>query len=92
MSTKGSYQEIFAEFVVGVNESAAQWYSSKLLQNDIPSLTDLLEVSVENLHTLFVKAVLGKLGRQYNKLYNSFQPSKFESFHYGLHSFASNRF
>jgi hypothetical protein len=72
------YQEIFAEFVVAVKESEAQWYSIKPLQNDIPSLADLLEVSAENLQTLFVKAGLGKLGQD-NKTY-SFQPAKFDSF------------
>jgi hypothetical protein len=40
-----SYQEIFAEFVVGAKESEAPWCSIKPLQNDIPSLADLLEVS-----------------------------------------------
>jgi hypothetical protein len=43
MSTNGSYEEIFAEFVVGVKESEAQWFSIKPLQNDFLSLADLLE-------------------------------------------------
>jgi hypothetical protein len=56
----------------------------------MPSLANLLEVSADNLQTLFVKAGLAKLGQD-NKIY-SFQPSKFESFHYALHSFALNGF
>jgi hypothetical protein len=52
MSTKAGYQEIFAEFVEGAKQSPAPWYSIKPLQNGIPSLADLLEVSVENLQTL----------------------------------------
>jgi hypothetical protein len=78
MSPKAGYQEIFAEFVVGAKQSPAQWYSIKPLQNGIPSLADLLEVSVENLQTLLSKAGLGKLG-QSNKFLR-FQSSKFESF------------
>jgi hypothetical protein len=35
------------------------WYSIKPLQNGIPSLVDLLEVSVENLQTLFMNAGVG---------------------------------
>jgi hypothetical protein len=49
MSTNECYQEILADFVEGVKESQAQWYSIKPLQNDIPSLADLLEVSAENI-------------------------------------------
>jgi hypothetical protein len=75
MSTKARYQEIFTEFVEG---SKHQWYSIKPLHYGIPSLVDLLEVSAENLETLFMNAGLGKLG-QCNKLV-SFQPSRFESF------------
>jgi hypothetical protein len=78
MSTKAGYQGIFAEFVVAAKPSPAQWYSLKPLQTGIPSLADLLEVSPENLQTLFAKAGLGKLGQR-DKLF-SFQPSKFESF------------
>ncbi len=78
MATNTSYQEILAEFVTGVKESQAQWYSVKPLQNGIPSLADLLEVSAENLQSLFAKAGLGKLGHD-NNLF-SFQASKFESF------------
>ena len=61
MTTNSSYQEIFAEFIVGVKESQAQWYSIKPLHNDIPSLADLFEVSAENLQSLFVQAGFGKL-------------------------------
>jgi hypothetical protein len=80
MSTKKSpgYQEIFAEFIEGVKESEAQWYSIKPLHNDIPSLADLLEVSAEKLQRFFLEGGLGKLGSD-NKLF-SFQASKFESF------------
>ncbi len=78
MKTNACYREIFAEFVEGVKESEAQWYSIKPLHNDIPSLADLMEVSSENLQTLLVKGGLGKLGR--DKKLMSFQPSKFESF------------
>ncbi len=78
MSRNASYQEIFAEFVVGARESEAQWYSIKPLHNDIPSLADLLEVSAENLQGLFVKAGLGKLGHANN--FFSFHASKFETF------------
>jgi hypothetical protein len=79
MTTKASIQEIFAEFVVGVKESQAQWYSVKPLQKEIPSLADLLEVSADNLQSLFVQAGFGKLGGQDKKTF-SFQASKFESF------------
>jgi hypothetical protein len=81
MTTKASIQEIFAEFVVGVKESEAQWYSIKPLHNDIPSLGDLLEVSPENLLSLFVQAGFGKLGRGQDKTNSfSFLASKFECF------------
>jgi hypothetical protein len=78
MSSKAGYQEIFAEFVEGAKRSPAQWYSIKPLENGIPSLADLLEVSSENLQIVFKNAGLGKLGGC-DKLF-SFQPSKFESF------------
>jgi hypothetical protein len=78
MSTKAGYQEIFAEFVEGVKQSEAQWYSVKPLHNGIPSLADLLEVSSENLQILLMKAGIGNLGKR-DKLF-SFQSSKFESF------------
>jgi hypothetical protein len=78
MTTKAGYQEIFAEFIVGTEQSPAQWYSLKPLPKGIPSLADLLEVSAENLQTLLSKAGLRKL-RQRDKLF-SFQSSKFESF------------
>jgi hypothetical protein len=78
MSAKASYQEILAEFVEGAKQSPAQWYSLKPLQNGIPSLADLLEVSSENLHIIFKNAGLGKLGQR-DKMF-SFQPSNFESF------------
>jgi hypothetical protein len=78
METNACYREIFAEFVEGVQESEAQWYSIKPLHNEIPSLADPMEVSLENLQTLLVKGGLGKLGR--DKELMSFQPSKFESF------------
>jgi hypothetical protein len=78
MSTNECYQEILADFVEGVKESQAQWYSIKPLQNDIPSLADLLEVSAENIQSLFAKAGLGKLGHNNNCF--TFQASKFESF------------
>jgi hypothetical protein len=78
MTTKAGYQEIFAEFIVGAEQSPAQWYSLKPLHKGIPSLADLLEVSAENLQTLLSKAGLGKLGQR-DKLF-SFQSSKFESF------------
>ena len=70
------YQEIFAEFVQGVKDSDAQWYSLKPLQDGIPSLPDLLQVSPENLQSLFVKFGLAKFGQD-NNLF-SFQASKFE--------------
>jgi hypothetical protein len=72
------YREIFAEFVEGIKESEAQWYSIKPLLNDTPSLADLMEVSSENLQTHLVKGSLGKLGQ--DKRLMSFQPSKLESF------------
>jgi hypothetical protein len=50
IATNASYQEILVEFVEGVKESEAQWYSIKPLQNDIPSLANLLEVLAEKLH------------------------------------------
>jgi hypothetical protein len=78
MKMNACYREIFAQFVEGVIESEAQWYSIKPLHNEIPSLADLMEVSSENLQTLLVKGGLGKLGRE--KELMSFQPSKFESF------------
>jgi hypothetical protein len=78
MSAKASHQEILAEFVEGAKQSPAQWYSLKPLQNGIPSLADLMEVSSENLHIIFKNAGLGKLGQR-NKMF-SFQPSNFESF------------
>jgi hypothetical protein len=78
MATNACYQEILAEFVEGVKESQAQWYSIKPLQNDIPSFANLLEVSAENLQSLFAKAGLGKLGQ--DNTFFSFQASKFESF------------
>jgi hypothetical protein len=78
METNACYRESFAEFVEGVQESEAQWYSIKPLHNEIPSLADLKEVSSENMQTLLVKGSLGKLGR--DKELMSFQPSKFESF------------
>jgi hypothetical protein len=56
LTTNACYREIFAQFVDGVKESEAQWYSIKPLHNDIPSLTDLMEASSENLQTLLVKA------------------------------------
>jgi hypothetical protein len=58
MSATGSYQEIFAEFIVGVKEFEFQWYFIKPLQNNILSLANLLEVSIANLPTLFVKGDL----------------------------------
>jgi hypothetical protein len=63
MSMDVAYQEILAGFVVGVKESEAQWYSIKPLGNVIPSLTNLLEVSAENLQCLLVKGGLGKFGK-----------------------------
>jgi hypothetical protein len=78
MTTDVTYQEILAGFVVGVKESEAQWYSIKPLQNSIPSLADLLEVSAENLQCLLVKGGLGKFGKK-DRLFN-FHASKFESF------------
>ena len=54
MSMDSSYQEVFAEFVEGVKESEAQWYSIKPLKNDIPSLADLLEVSLVQTRRTFV--------------------------------------
>jgi hypothetical protein len=79
MSRDVTYQEILTGFVVGVKESEAQWYSIKPLQNVIPSLVDLLEVSAENLlQSLLVKGGLGKF-RKVDKLFN-FHASKFESF------------
>jgi hypothetical protein len=50
----------------------------KPLQKEIPSLTDLLQVSPEHLRSLFVKGGLRKFGSD-KKLF-SFQASKFESF------------
>ena len=61
MKTNACYREIFAEFIEGVKESEAQWYSIKPLHNDIPSLAELMEFSSENLQTLLVKGGLGKL-------------------------------
>jgi hypothetical protein len=78
MSTKASYQEIFASFFKEVGCSEAQWYSLKPLHSQIPSHADLLEVSPENLQHLFVKGGLGKLG-QANKLF-FFLALQFESF------------
>jgi hypothetical protein len=78
METNTCNREIFAEFVEGVQESEAQWYSIKPLHNESPSLADPMEVSSENLQTLLVKGGLGKLGR--DKELMSFRPSKFESF------------
>jgi hypothetical protein len=74
MSTDVTYQEILAGFVYGVKDLGAQWYSIKPLQNVIPSLVDLLEVSAENLQSLLVKGGLGKFGKV-NKLSN-FHASK----------------
>jgi hypothetical protein len=54
MSKKGSYQEIFADFLVGVKESESQWGSIKPRQNNISSLADLLKVLVDNLQSLLV--------------------------------------
>jgi hypothetical protein len=79
MSTTASFKEIFTEFVDGAKQSPSQCYFIKPLHNGIPSLVDLLEVSRENLWTLFTNAGLGKLGQR-DKLF-SFQPLKFESFH-----------
>jgi hypothetical protein len=62
MSTRASYQEIFAWFFKEVGHSEAQWYSLKPLHTEIACLVDLLEVSPENLQHLFVKGALGKLG------------------------------
>jgi hypothetical protein len=67
MSNHVTYQEILAGFVVVVKKSEAQWYSIKPLQNDIPSLVNLLEVSAENLQSLLVKVGMGKFGKV-NKL------------------------
>jgi hypothetical protein len=80
MSTKKSpgYQEIFAEFVEGVKESEAQWYSIKSLHTDIPCLADLLKISADNLQSFFLEGGFAKL-RSDDKLF-SFQASKFESF------------
>jgi hypothetical protein len=78
MSTKASYQEIFASFFKEAGHSEAHWYSFKPLHKDIPSLADLLEVFQENLRKLFVKGGLGKLG-QADKSF-SFQASQFDSF------------
>jgi hypothetical protein len=78
MSTKASYQEIFASFIQEVGRSGAHWYSLKPLHSDIPSLAYLLEVSPENIQRLFVKGGLGKLGRA-NKSF-CFQASQFDSF------------
>jgi hypothetical protein len=59
MSTKASYQEVFASFFKEVGRSEAQWYSLKPLHSSqIPSLADLLEVSPENLQQLFAKGGL----------------------------------
>jgi hypothetical protein len=82
MDTKARYQEIFAEFVEGAKQAPAQWYSITPLQNGIPSLADLLEVSGENLQTLFKNAGLGRL-TQDKKIF-SFLPSKFDSFRAGF--------
>jgi hypothetical protein len=82
LSMKGSYLEIFAEFlsefVEGVKESEAQWYSSRPLPNDIPSLADLLGVSAENLQGLFFKCRLEKI--KIDKKICCFHASNFESF------------
>jgi hypothetical protein len=78
MSAKASYQEIFAPFFHEARCSEAQCYSLKPLHSDIPSLTDLLGVSPENLQHLFVKGGLGKFGRA-DKLF-CFLGSQFESF------------
>jgi hypothetical protein len=51
-----------------VKESEVQWYSIKPLQNSIPSLAGLLEVSAENLQCLLVKGGLGKF-RKVDKLF-----------------------
>ena len=78
MSTKASNQEIFAAFFKEVGCSAAQWYSLKPVDGEIPSLADLLEVSAEKLQHLFVKGGLGKLGGA-DKSFR-FLASQFESF------------
>jgi hypothetical protein len=78
-SKKSGYQEIFAEFVEGVKESEAQWYSIKSLHNDIPCLAELLKVSAENLESFFMEGGLGKKLGQDKTLF-CFQASKFESF------------
>jgi hypothetical protein len=51
MSTTSGYQDIFTEFIEGVKESEAQWYSIKPLHYDISSLADFLEVQADNLAT-----------------------------------------
>jgi hypothetical protein len=78
MSSKASYQEIFASFFKEVGHSEAQWYSLKPLHSQIPSLADLLEVSPGNLQHLFVKGGLGKLGRADKSFF--FLASQLESF------------
>jgi hypothetical protein len=78
MGTTAGYQEIFAGFVEGAKQAPAQWYSILPLGNEIPSLTDLLEVLAENLRTVLINAGLAKLGKDDKSL--TFLPSKFDSF------------
>jgi hypothetical protein len=74
MCANSGYQVIFGEFVEGVKESEAQWYSIKLLHNGIPSLIYLLEGPADNLQSLLVPFGLGKSGQ------DNQQVSKFETF------------
>jgi hypothetical protein len=46
---KEGFQEAFAAFFKEVNRSEAQWYSLKPLHNEIPSLSDVLEVSCQRI-------------------------------------------
>jgi hypothetical protein len=78
MGTTAGYQEIIAEFIEGAKQAPAQWYSIQPLGNGIPSLSDLLEVSAENLRTILKNAGLVKFGKDVKSF--TFPSSKFDSF------------
>jgi hypothetical protein len=74
---ESQYQKSFSAFFTSVSHTKSHWYSLKVLNDVIPSLSNLMGISQENLKKLFTLSSFSKSNKSRNfinqKLFESFQ-------------------
>ena len=76
-AAQSGYQDIFSAFFVGASEANAHYYSIKEVDDDIPTLARLMDVSQDILTKLLVASGFGTL-RKCGQL--QFVKNKFDRF------------